>query len=465
MKLLPTQVEDAAWLSSQARAALFHEMGTGKTHTALEAVRLLEFDAFPLLIIAPPISLGMWADEVKKWLDPSLGVVRVKTAKDNLWGADVVVVSHALIASMPDLALDGEPWSTIIVDEAHAMKTMGSSRTKALYGGGARMQRGVAKDADRIWILTGTPITRWPDDLYPHFRALWPELIQSRDTMAGRHPMTLAQFQERYCDEDYDGENTRIVGSRNEPELRGLLDKVSRRRTLKEVMPDMPALVIDQEDLDIPPGAVEAALAICPDLLEWVARYEAGEISAVKLVDVLDTLDGEHLATARRKLGSLKIRRAVERIADDIVEQESDPVLIFGWHPSVVKAMADGLAKIDVGPPQFRGYLETAHIVGGTPQHERERIMRGFNDGQYHALAGNMQALGVSANLQALCSRVFIIEPDWSWANVVQAIKRVHRIGQTRPCRATFLTTPGTTDDAVVSVATDKLRTMTLLGV
>lgn len=483
-KLTPTaiQTEDAIWLASREAAGLFSEMGTGKTLTALEAARIA--GAWPVLIICPPVAIGMWTSEAAAHLGNDIPwfVQRIKTAKDAInLAAGVVVVSQALVEPMKE-ALATIAWGLIIVDEAQAFKTLTSARTKALYGGGATGRgRAIVANAKHVWLLTGTPITRWPDDLFPHFRALAPGLIPSRDPqhILDPVPMKLSEFQARYCEVDYtevektqrDGtvemvEVSRVVGAQNEPELKPIIEAFSRRRTLIEVEPDMPPLVIDQEELDIPADAVAEALAICPDLLELVRQYEDGEITAPTLMDILASLEAEHLATARRKLGALKLSKTIERVAADFErDPEADPILIFGWHPAFIEGVASGLREKFFGDPAARWGLATQSIVGGTNQLSREGIIAAFNNGELDALAGNMQALGVAANLQARCNRVFVAEPDWSWANIMQAIKRVHRIGQTKPCRATFLVTPGTTDDAVVTVATDKLRTMNLLGV
>ena len=67
-QLLPHQIEDAKFLAERSFAGNFSGMGSGKTLTALAAVRELgwhpDHGQFGVIIVGPPISLSMWREEV-----------------------------------------------------------------------------------------------------------------------------------------------------------------------------------------------------------------------------------------------------------------------------------------------------------------------------------------------------------------------------------------------------------------
>ena len=69
-QLLPHQIEDAAFLASRSGVSgNFSGMGSGKTLTALEALKQVDVvDTLyhAAIIVGPPISLSMWKDEFEE---------------------------------------------------------------------------------------------------------------------------------------------------------------------------------------------------------------------------------------------------------------------------------------------------------------------------------------------------------------------------------------------------------------
>ena len=133
-------------------------MGTGKTWTTLRALADLPADAFPALILAPPtVSESTWSDEAERRSIPLVVEPAPRTPPAKRRAAleptlaDVVVLSSA---SIRDAVLSDTTWRTVVVDEASQYKTPSASRGESQR---ARALRELAAQADRLWLLTGTP--------------------------------------------------------------------------------------------------------------------------------------------------------------------------------------------------------------------------------------------------------------------------------------------------------------------
>lgn len=156
--LTPEQETSRAWLVSHPRGLLIAGMGTGKTWTTLRALADLSADAFPALVLAPPtVSESTWSDEAERRSIPLLVEAAPRTPApkrrtalaDTL--ADVVVLSSS---SIRDAVLIDTVWRTVVVDEASQYMTPSATRGESQR---ARALRELAAQADRLWLLTGTP--------------------------------------------------------------------------------------------------------------------------------------------------------------------------------------------------------------------------------------------------------------------------------------------------------------------
>lgn len=156
--LTPEQETSRAWLVSHPRGLLIAGMGTGKTWTTLRALADLPPDAFPALVLAPPaVSEATWSDEAERRSIPLVVEPAPRTPPAKRRAAleptlaDVVVLSSA---SIRDAVLSDTVWRTVVVDEASQYMTPSASRGESQR---ARALRELAVQADRLWLLTGTP--------------------------------------------------------------------------------------------------------------------------------------------------------------------------------------------------------------------------------------------------------------------------------------------------------------------
>jgi SNF2 family DNA or RNA helicase len=443
MQLLPHQIEDAAFLASRRFAGCFSGMGSGKTLTALEAFR--NSDATRALIIAPPIALRMWSREAERHCGVEAQIL--KTGKTKIADAQVVVCSYQIATARQQELFD---WlragsSALICDESHALKSTKAKRTKAVLGRG-----GLAGAATHTWCLTGTPVTRWNDDLIPFLCRAAPEQLKQKTG-----GLSIEQFMLRYTvrqKRQFPGARfptQMVVGSRNTAELRDILygeQGCAVRRELADVWDAMPPITHNTYEIQLQMDA---------ELRATLKELDKRSITEIAQQLQRQTDNGEvPLATVRRQIGEAKVLGAAEVLAER-VEAGSGPVLAGFWHRAVGAALAEQL--------RAKG-LRVGVLDGATSAAKKAELEDAFNAKQLDVLLGQIASMGVSLNLQKGGNVIVVVESDWSPAIMDQFYARLYRMGQQKHVHIDTLTGDTKLEQAVARIAVSKERNAAALN-
>lgn len=438
MQLFPHQIKGVEFLSaSEGTKGLFFGMGTGKTLTSIYAAKAV--GAKRVLVIAPPIALPMWRDELEKHMGRM--AVILKTGKTKLIDGDNVchVVSYAIAAKRSAELRDWLQGGVLICDESHALKSVSSKRTVAVMGRG-----GIATGASYSWMLTGTPITRWNDDVYPFLCRADLDGMKARcggaqeDRFQLRY--TIRQKREiRYVR----GGRTRtlikhmVVGNQNTAELGEWIygEGHALRVDLKEVFESMPPLTTNRYDI---PLDGDAAFKAAMKALEKATMAE--------LRQKLESKEPA-LATLRRQLGLAKVKAAAAEIAERI--ESGQNVLVGAWHTDVIDELEAEL--------EGKGY-ECAVIDGRCTAAQKQSAQDDWNAGEVQALICQIAAAGVSLNLQQGGNQIVVVEEDWSPSIMDQFYARLWRYGQEKHVHVDILTSATKLDKALARIADTKER-------
>jgi SWI/SNF-related matrix-associated actin-dependent regulator 1 of chromatin subfamily A len=414
--------------------------GLGKSRTVIEA--LTTSAHFPVLVVCPAIARDNWRNEFKLWSHP-----KIHGSPDPTQPSFLTIVSYDHLSNLEPghSTLNKTKWGTIILDECHRLKNLNAKRTKFVYGHRAKNQGPTAlvHNAKRVWLLSGTPAPNHVGELYPHLRALWPDLITLPLVSTG--PMGLMEFEDRYCSVTNSYFGRQIVGSRNVKELKELIKKVSIFRREDQCL-DLPPLDIQVYPLphdDIPKRELKA---IDDALNNVVSQME----HAQDPIKTLSTL-GLHNAIERHILGVLKAPLASDLIYNDLVN-DPDPqakALVFFHHREVGKILHRILTSRALNP---------VLIDGSTPSKQRTLNIEKFQTNpKVRVMIAQMTAAGEAVNLTK-GREVYLVEPSWVPKDNYQAIKRAHRIGQARSVRARFLTIGGSHDDKIMRTVAKKTK-------
>lgn len=124
LDLFPYQEEGARFLAPRDRAALFDEMGVGKTAQAIRALDLA--DARRIVIVCPAAVREVWAGEFKKFAQIKRRVMKGRDIQDlNVWmrgKADVLLLSYEMAVKWAR-RIEGDLIDAVVFDECFPYDT------------------------------------------------------------------------------------------------------------------------------------------------------------------------------------------------------------------------------------------------------------------------------------------------------------------------------------------------------
>ncbi|HSW04757.1 DEAD/DEAH box helicase [Aquabacterium sp.] len=425
------QAEGFAWMARLAHAGLgaclADDMGLGKTVQTL-ALLLSRAEAGPQLVIAPTSVCGNWVAEAERFA-PSLRVhlygegERAQLLK-SVGPGELVIASYAL-AQIDGDAFAEVDWTTLVLDEAQALKNAATKRAKSV----ASFQAGF-----RL-ALTGTPVENRLADLWSIMNLLNPGLLGS----AG-------QFGDRFANP--------IERGRDEAarlRLRRLVSPFLLRRTKAQVLPDLPPRteIIHR----IEPGPEERAFleASRRNAMERVAELasDVGEGQAAfhvlaELTRLRRAACDPRLVAPELGLVGAKVQE-FEQLAAELVANRHK-ALVFSQFTDFLALLAERLQSVGIA---------YQYLDGSTPSAERSKRVAAFQRGEGDLFLISLKAGGFGLNLTA-ADYVLIVDPWWNPAAEDQAMGRAHRIGQQRPVTVYRLVTAGSIEEQIVALHHDK---------
>lgn len=443
------QAEGIRWLDHFKNCLLADEPGLGKTIQASVA-------ADPRVIIVCPAAMRIeWQRELAKWRPELLSFIVSGTKPHDpnlLIQYDAIIINYDVLSAHVE-TLTKVVFSTLIVDEAHNLKTLKSSgKLKKLSG--SKRALAVAELArhvtDKRFFLTGTPVENRPIEVWPILYMIDPEFWSD-----------YAAFGKRFCD----GKLTEVgrrghrvktwdfSGASNVPRLHQLLSRFMLRRK-KDLVLDLPPKQRQTIYVPLDDDTAREYGQAMRDFVAWV-RDSGGALAVLK-----------HLAapavtklTALRKLAARgKLDAAVEWVVSH-AEGTSRPLVIMAHHRDVTVGLAERLRNTE-----FRSGFETrkfrvGQIVGGMSESERTADKDAFQRGDLDVIVCSIQAAGVGLTLTR-ASEMLFVERAWKPALLVQAEDRIYRIGQKNSVTITYMDAAGTVDEWMKALLVDKQSTV-----
>ena len=451
--LRPYQVKDVDFLVHAGdRLALCVDTRLGKTAIVLKAAE--ELNAKTMLVLCPSTGRISWPLEVAKWASPAtkLHVIKPGQRPSDLKGVpgvlNIVVLSYDALSREKrgargtwNQTLASIAWDIVVLDEAQALKSHGSNRTRAVYGARTDGAPGsVVHRAKRVWLLSGSITPNHAGEMWPHYRALWPDAITKPSAGPPYYrPLARHEFEDRFCVVTDAAFGRVIQGSRAVPQLRTALEHVARRRRKRDpdVMPDLPPVTHTQVPIPVP----ALSLANIPALTDARTRYDTLDDDQFLAMLMREEI---HLATTRRALGLAKVDAAATWIEDQL-GSGIPKMVVFGWHPAVLTAL---FARLQDHNPQ--------QLIGATTPSARSRAVRTFQrDPTARLFLGQITAAGTAIDLSA-ADEVVMVEPSWVPADNYQAFSRVEDVGARKATTVSWLFIPGSLDARIIRVQARK---------
>jgi len=438
--LFPHQIEGVAFLLGRRRAILADDMGLGKTRQAIVALRHVA-PAGPYLVVCPASVKRNWEREIHIAApDASTHVIEkgstpsseVRLKPDATWSGssqtpedEWVIVNYDVLSRHID-ALGGIRWAGLVFDEAHYLKNHTSIRSRM-----ARQLADRAKAHDHhapaVYLLTGTPLTSRPRDLFV--------LLQLVEHPLGR---SFLSFAKRYCAAERNDYGWQTRGASNIEELTVQLHGVMLRRAKDQVL-SLPPKIRTWLPVEVPKGTGVQDMRKVVDLL--VGEQELAPGSAVADRRLRGRL--LHAITrARQKLAEVKVSATLDFVAGAV--DQGEKVIVFSCFEEPLQKLVDAFGASAV------------LLTGQTPAGKRQTMVDRFQqEERIRVFVANIIAGGIGNNLTAATQVVFN-DLDWVPANHWQAEDRAYRIGQTRTVNVTYMVAAATIDDFVQTVLEKK---------
>ncbi len=450
------QIIGAQFMFKAKRVLNADGMGAGKTAQTIGAILLNKHEGNPYktLVIAPSSMKGAWKKEIEKVTNELRAVVldssMAKRYKvyEQAGNYDVLIISYeGFVADYDDLPNYFQP-NIIVIDECHRIANRQNKITQALIGGkNIKKTFPMMCPPHSVYLLTGTPINNKMEDLYALLKFIDPGIF-SWTGFCNRY----AQMEEgaRWL---HSGGVSRpqkfrkIVGYKNEKELKAKLSLHMIRRTKDEILPELPPKTFEVVEVELDAEerkiyndlrdeyrtTIRGTALEVTDALTWMTR-------AQQIANSLETVPGS---------GTKKSSKLEELVRIVNEQAPSRKIIIF----SKFKAMTTIIER------ELRHH-KPLHLNGDTPAEERTEMIEQFQtDIKNRVFISTIKAGGVGITLTA-ADLVIFYDIAYTPAANAQAADRAHRLGQTNPVLVITLCTKDTIDERLFEICMVKQETV-----
>ena len=423
------------YIESHPEAAVFLDMGLGKTSITLTALNNLLFDYFDvhrILVVAPlRVARNTWSDEIEKWehLHNLTFAIAVGSEKERLEAlkkqADITMINRENLQWL--IEKSGQPfeYDMVVIDELSSFKNHQAKRFKALMK--------VRPKVKRIVGLTGTPSSNGLMDLFAEFKIL---------DMGMRLGRFIGQYRNIYFKPDkvngpivysykpLPGAEDAIYEKISDitismkaadhlkmPELINTKYMVHLSEKEKKKYEDMKAELV----LALPEGEITAANAA--SLSGKLSQMANGAVYAD---------DESILPIHDRKLDAL----------EDIIESANGkPILIAYWFKHDLMRIEQRLTEKKIPFQKL----------------DSDASMKKWNRGELPVALIHPASAGHGLNLQSGGSTIVWFGITWSLELYQQTVARLYRQGQSSgTVTVIHILTEGTVDEKIVKALADK---------
>jgi SNF2 family DNA or RNA helicase len=446
---------EASWAKSYF--AYFMEMGTGKSKVLLDNIAML-YDKGNIdgaLIVAPKGVIGTWYEqEIPQHFPKHIEKVLV------LWQANITKGQSKKLdelfktgEELHILIMNVEAFSTqkgvdfaakflnchntmMAIDESTTIKNPDANRTKNICK--------LSKRAKYRRILTGSPITKSPLDLYKQCDFLKEELLDHSSYYT---------FRTRYAvmkTANFGGRSVQIVvGYRNLEELSKKLKPFSSR-VLKDDCLDLPPKTFMKRFVKLTPAQEKIYKQMKYLALAEMEGKQMTTATVLTQLMRLHQITCGHFRADDGTIKDIKNNRITELL--NTLEEIHGKVVIWAHYQYDVETIVRHL-KEEYGDNSFVTYY------GKTPMRERQANIKKFQDleSPVRFLVGTTQTGGYGITLTAASTMIYYSN-GYDLEKRQQSEARIDRIGQRFPMTYIDIMAKDTVDERIVKALRKKIN-------
>ena len=436
--------------------AYFMEMGTGKTKVLIDNVDML-YDKGKIngaLIIAPKGVVKTWYEqELPTHLPSHIENVTI------LWQANITKTQQEKLETLFEvetalhiLVMNVEAFSTekgvkfaskflnshkvlMAIDESTTIKTPTAQRTKNIIrlGGMSKYRR----------IMTGSPVTKNPLDLYTQCEFLDPYLLDFASYYAFRNRYAIMKTM------NVRGRSIQIVHKfQNLSELSDKLRGFSYR-VLKEDCLDLPSKNWTKRHITLSKEQQKVYSEMKKTALATLNGKVTSTMTVITQLMRLQQITCGHFVADDGTTQEIKNNRITELM--DVLDEIEGKAIIWGHWQKDIQNIVSEIEKVH-GPGSVVDYY------GLTPQEDRQDNIRKFqSDPKCRFMVGTPSTGGYGITLTA-ANTVIYYSNGYDLEKRLQSEDRAHRIGQKQTVTYVDLICENTVDEKVVKALRDKIN-------
>ena len=435
----------------------FMEMGTGKSKVLVDNMAML-YDKGKIngaLIIAPKGVYNNWySQEIPNHL-----VDHIKP-KMVMWTASASKAKEKEYQTLFEtgfdlhvLIMNVEAFSTkkgaefaykflrshktlMAVDESTTIKTPTSKRTRAIIT--------LGKHAAYRRILTGSPVTKSPLDLYSQCAFLNENLLDHT---------SFYSFRNRYAhmiDRNFGGRRVQIIGSyKNLNELEEILKAFSYRVQKKECL-DLPKKIFINRIVELSEEQTKAYSTMKSAALALLKGKMTTAPHALTQLMRLHQITCGHLKSDDGTITNLKHNR-IEELVNVLSEMEGKAIIWANYIHDIEEIVKR--IKKEYGDDSIVQYY------GAISSEDRQKAIKKFQDpnSSVKYFVGNTQTGGYGITLTE-ASNVIYYSNSYDLEKRLQSEDRAHRIGQNKSVTYVDLIAEKTVDEKIIKALRNKIN-------
>ena len=436
--------------------AYFMEMGTGKSKVLIDNMAIL-YDRGKIraaLIIAPKGVISTWYNqELPAHLPTHI------ESKIVLWKA---LITKGQQQQLDSLFAEGEDLRILIMNvealsttkgTAFAYKFLSAFNNLMTIDESTTIKNPKAKRTKNILklsqyskyrrILTGSPVTKNPLDLYTQCEFLSPWLLNFASYYS---------FRNRYAEMktiNVSGRQIQVIGFyKNLGELSEKLKDFSYR-VLKEDCLDLPAKTFMKRSITLSPDQRK----VYDEMKKEALAHLNGKVttSAIVLTQLmrLQQITCGHFKADDGSTQTIKNNRITELM--NVLDEIEGKVVIWAHFQYDIISIIKAIVK-EYGPGTVVDYY------GLTPQDERQKNIDAFQkDSKVRFMVGTPQTAGYGITLTAASTMVYYSN-GYDLEKRLQSQDRIHRIGQNKPVTYIDIMAEDTVDQRIVKALRNKVN-------
>lgn len=412
-----------------------------------------------VLVVCPVTLIGNWKREFNKWLNLSrIGVLTLSasnTAERDKYDVrnflrvqrtyQVLIIGYEkLLTVSEELRLGKDSLDLIVCDEGHRLKNGASKILNILK----------SLEVSKKILLSGTPIQNDLNEFYTIIDFINPGIFGNYSHFKKRFINPIARARDP---SNRFNEAVVLKGEERSSEMIQITQSFILRRTSSILARYLPP----KTDLILFCRPTEVQVSAFRDILQG-AQVELTNLnfnSSLALITLLKKVcnsptliksDSFYNATLQetklsskydRSLnsGKLKVLMAlVERIKNST---DNEKLVIVSNYTQTLDIIENLLRSAD---------MQICRLDGSTQSKQRDAIVNSFNNNpSIFAFLLSAKSGGVGLNLIG-ASRLVLFDNDWNPSVDLQAMSRIHRDGQKRPCFIYRLVTTGCIDEKIL---------------